>query len=135
MSMKLNKIVNFLQGYRELKVMAIVGKYAIVANLKGQFVGIVEKDALPDSETFSGRVTDAMKKVAVVVPASYKHEKTVRPITVYDIGRLWWGLDKEKDELVIIRDLLASQNTFAPQNSFVAANVKEYIYLPFVEPL
>jgi len=130
MSMNIRKIVNFLQGYRKLKVMAIVEDLAIVANLKGQFVGIIKKDALPDSETFSGRASDTMKKIAVVTPASYKHDRDIKLIAPCNTSELWWGLDKDRKELVIIRDLEPKYTAFTA----IAANVSDYIDIPFVEP-
>ena len=131
--MNLKSNFNFPQDSRELKVMAIVENWAIVANLKGQFVGIIEKISLPNAESFRGRVSDTKQEIAVVVPASYKHERTVCPIVFNDIEQFWWGLDKTRNELVIIRHLSAVRDTFVPRTSSIAANVMEYTEIPLIE--
>lgn len=124
----IRKIINFLHGYRKLKVMAIVGEYTIVANLKGQFVGVINY-TFPN-EIFFGRVSKRnTQKLAEVIPASYKYSTQIIPKFYYDIGNFWWGYSKNnKNELVIIRNLNSNK-----EKASVACNVRNYIYVPTIE--
>ena len=99
------KCINFLKGYRKLKVQAVVGNYAIVTNQKGQFVGVVSSSAAKHTTEFWGKQAESTLKVASYTHGSYKSRmKLFTPVVTCcneDECKKWWGYDQDNNLVVI----------------------------------
>lgn len=128
--MKLKKMFRSLQGYKDLKVVATVGNYVVVANLKGQIVGIMNKADAPATPEFIGKVTSNTIPVIFVTPASYKYGLTVIPVFQDKQQNNCWCSIKDSEEIAII-------DGYKPQwtGVAVAANYDCQIYFRVIKEL
>ena len=128
--MKLMKIINSLRGYKELKVMATVGNYVVVANLNGQIVGLLSKSDAPAQPEFIGKVTSKTIPVSKCTPASYKHNMSVCPVFLNEQNNQGWCQLDNGEEIAIL-------DNCKPQweKNNIAANYDGQLFFPVVKPL
>ena len=128
--MKLMKIINSLRGYKELKVMATVGNYVVVANLNGQIVGLISKSDAPAVPEFIGKVSSTTIPVSECTPASYKHNMSVSPVFINEQNDQGWCELDNGEEIAILYDCKPQWKKLQ-----VAANYNGQIFFPVVKPL
>jgi hypothetical protein len=126
------KCVNFLKGYRKLKVQAIVGNHAIVTNQRGQFIGIVSASLAKNTTEFWGKQASSTQKVAVLTHGSYKSRmKVYKPVVKCSDSndeKKWWGYDQDKN-LVIIE---CYNITVEPYRTIIPGELECFKEIPWV---
>jgi hypothetical protein len=128
--MKLKKFFNSLRGYKELKVMATVGNYVVVANLDGQIVGLMNKNDAPAQPEFIGKVSSETIPVSKCTPASYKHNMNVRPMFLNKQNDQGWCQLDNGEEIAILYNCKPQW-----EKNNIAANYDGQLFFPVVKPL
>ena len=124
-------IINSSTDFEELKVVAITSQYVIVANLKGQVVGIISKknEAEYSIGPIKAKLTDKNIPVIVASPGSYHSKLHQRPCYFEKGEGIWWGECRQNKEIVALK----SNRTYHLESVTVACNADHYAHLPIYE--
>ena len=95
------KFINFLIGFRKLKVEMVAGDYAILVDQTGKFKGVANAKGIKNDEEVWGKKRSKITDVITVSHASYKHSLTVRPVAPCGKNNSWIGIT-ENNELAVI---------------------------------
>lgn len=120
--------INFLIGFRKLKVEEIAGNYAILVDQTGKFRGVTDAKGIKKDEEVWGKKSSKTTDVIMVTHASYKHSLSVKPIAQCGKDNSWVGITKIGN-LVFIKYYDPQQNATRVS---IAANVIGKTKLPLI---